>query len=485
MIRTLYTRMAVTLAFVLALVGFIYVVFMVTTVQQNRQYTEQTLNKDLAKRLVAERNLVSENALDESALKSMFQAYMDVNPSIEIYLIDLQGKILSYSADPAKVKRQFVSLKPIHIFLKEEAMFPLLGDDPRSESRQKVFSVTAIPSSEHPSGYLYVILRGEQYDQVEQLARDEQLLQLSTWVVGIALIVSLIVGLLVFYPISRRLRTLSSQVDAFRASGFTTVTAINSKTTHDELGQLERDISLMAAQMIQQFEHISAQETLRRNLFASLSHDLRTPLATLHSYLETLQLKAAELDAEQRQEYTDRAIQYSQRLKTLVDELFEMAKLDTLQVAPHIEPFSLPELVQDILQQFEVKAQQAGITMHMIGETELPAVQGNIGMVQRVFENLIANALRHMNAEGEIEVSLRLMENKIEVQLSDTGCGMAEEELSRIFDPLYQVNNAHRAGEHSGLGLTIVRRILELHGSKITVHSQQGKGTRFTFSLPT
>ena len=202
MIHSLYMRLALTLTLALGLVGLIYAVFMFTTVQKNTQYAEQLLNRNLAETLVAERNLVHENELNKEELQDMFMDYMSVNPSIEIYLLDLEGKILSYSADPWQVKRKYVSLKPIQNFLKENALFPVLGDDPRSLERQKVFSVTAIPMTNKPSGYLYVILRGEQYDAMEQLARDKELLHLGAWVVGFALLIGLIVGLLVFYPIT-------------------------------------------------------------------------------------------------------------------------------------------------------------------------------------------------------------------------------------------------------------------------------------------
>jgi len=484
MMHTLYARLAVTLAFILAFVGLVYALFMLTTVREDTQYTAQTVNRNLARTLVAKRNLVHENELDKQALKKMFQAYMDVNPSIEIYLIDLDGKILSYSADPGKVRRTHVSLEPIHTFLKENAMFPILGDDPRTTDQQKVFSVTPIPSAQHANGYLYVILRGEQYDQVEQLARDKQLLHLGAWVIGITLLVSLLIGLLIFYPVTRRLRTLSAQVDKFRQNGFQTPPDIHPSPATDELSQLENNIVLMSNQIVQQFEKISAQDKQRRDLFASLSHDLRTPLATLHGYLETLQIKSETLDVNAREEYIACAIRFSNRLKILVDELFEMAKLDTCQSAPNREAFSLPELVQDILQQFEARAGQAGITLHMQGDTDQPFVDGDIGLIQRLFENLIANALRHVDAGDSITVSLHALDEYIEINVTDTGCGIDNDVLDKIFEPLYQVNNMHRGGEHSGLGLAIVRRIVELHGQTIHVTSSVGKGTSFVFKLP-
>ncbi|MCF6208951.1 MAG: HAMP domain-containing histidine kinase [Ghiorsea sp.] len=483
MIHSLYARLALTLTLALGLVGLIYAVFMFTTVQKNTQYAEQLLNQNLAKTLVAERNLVHENELDKQALKSLFMAYMTVNPSIEIYLLDLDGNILSYSADPGQVQRKKVSLKPIQTFLHKNAMFPVLGDDPRALDRQKVFSVTPIPMTDNPSGYLYVILRGEQYDAVEQLARDKELLHLGAWVVGFALLIGLIVGLLVFYPITRRLRALSKQVDTFRQSDFKAEPVFYVGTQKDELEQLENNVALMSKQIVQQLKQISEQDSKRRDLFASLSHDLRTPLAALHGYLETLEIKADSLDDTQRVEYTARAIKFSHRLKDLIDELFEMAKLDTLDSAPHIEAFALPELVQDMLQQYEAGAQHRGVSLVMKGDTHMPLVQADIALIQRVFENLLGNALRYVKKGDVIAVSLEKHDMYVKVELADTGCGIQEDILPHIFDPLYQGNNTHRGDEHSGLGLAIVKRILELHQSHIQVQSTLNHGTRFTFRL--
>ncbi|MDQ7058794.1 MAG: ATP-binding protein [Ghiorsea sp.] len=188
---------------------------------------------------------------------------------------------------------------------------------------------------------------------------------------------------------------------------------------------------------------------------------------------------------EQRNEYTARAIKFSHRLKDLIDELFEMAKLDTLDSAPHTEAFALPELVQDVLQQFDANAQKQGIHLLMEGDRHLAFVQADIALIQRVLENLVGNALRHVQAGDSVTVHLSANEDTIEIAVSDTGCGIEEDALAYIFDPLYQVDNKHRSGEHSGLGLAIVKRILQLHGSEISVSSKLDQGTIFTFKLRT
>jgi hypothetical protein len=179
MLRTLYAKLAVGLLVLLIAMGAIYTAINLTVTDRYLRQLNQQVNRHLARNLVADRNLVEQGRLNEAALKETFSLYMSINPSIEIYLLDSAGGILSYSADPEKIKRRSVSLQPIRAFLRMEDPYPLLGDDPRSHDRQKAFSVTEIPGNTTPEGYLYVVLRGEQYDSAEALARTSYLLRLG------------------------------------------------------------------------------------------------------------------------------------------------------------------------------------------------------------------------------------------------------------------------------------------------------------------
>jgi hypothetical protein len=152
MIHSLYARLALTLTGLLLLVGILFAVLTVAATRHALVEVQQALNQDLARNLVADRNLVRDGRLDRDALAQTFHDYMVINPSIEIYLLDAGGRILAYSADPGQVKRNRVSLAPIHRFLGGGAAFPLLGDDPRSHDRRKTFSVTPLPAADAPDG---------------------------------------------------------------------------------------------------------------------------------------------------------------------------------------------------------------------------------------------------------------------------------------------------------------------------------------------
>lgn len=471
----------------LAAIGLMYALLSVSAIHHYLQEVNQRFNRDLAQNLVADRNLVQEGRINEAALRETFHYYMTINPSIEIYLLDREGTILSYSADPGKVKRQRVSLRPITAFLQGDESFPLLGDDPRSHERRKAFSVTPVPAADHLQGYLYIILRGEQFDSVDRAILESYFLRLSGWAVAGSLGFGLLMGLGIFYFMTRRLRHLTEAMDSFRKSDFTSkvpFSAAKEIKSLDEIERLETTFGHMAKHIITQLNELNRKDALRRELVAQVSHDLRTPLASLHGYLETLQIKAKTLTYQKRSEYLSIALRHSQQLTRLVEDLFELAKLEAKETQPHSEPFSIAELVQDVLQEFQLKAQGKGVQLAMQGFEGAPFVIAEIGLIDRVLENFLENALDHTPKGGGVDITLEAQNNHVTVSITDSGCGIAAVDLPHIFDLFYQSSHRHRGGQHAGLGLSIAKRILELHGSDIKVNSKMASGTTFSFSLP-
>ena len=481
--KTLFTKLALALTLLLLGIGLLYSVLSTYLTRHYQQEFLQSLNRDLASNLVAERKLMSGGVLDEVALKETFTHYMMVNPSIEIYLLDPQGKILSYSAEPGKVKRKSVDMKSVMDFT-EGKMFPLLGDDPRSFERRKIFSVAPVTFADGSMRYIYVVLRGEEYERVERLFEESFLLQLSGAALFVSLVIGFMVGLLLFLVLTRRLQTLSRLMHDFSESSFTGYDVYPERAGRDEIDILGTHFNDMAERIRDQLHDLKRQENLRRELVANVSHDLRTPLAALHGYVETLKLKAESFDDATRNEYLDTALKHSRRLTRLVEELFELAKLDASETQLHCEPFSLAELVQDIIQKFTLAAEESHIKLSMQVVDDLPLVLADIGLIERVLENLIVNALCHTSAKGEVTLILRVVASDVEIKVQDNGKGIAESELAHIFDRFYRGDNKERSGHHAGLGLAIAQYIVNLHGSDIQVNSTEGAGSRFFFRLP-
>lgn len=483
MLKTLFTRLALALTVLLLGIGLLYSVLSTYLTRHYQQAFLQNLNRDLASNLVTQRKLLINGVLDEVALKKMFMHYMMVNPSIEIYLLDPQGTILSYSAEPGKVKRKSVDMKPVMEFT-EGKVFPLLGDDPRSFEKHKIFSVAPVTFSDGSMRYIYVVLRGEEYERVERLFEESFLLQLSGAALLVSLVIGFLMGLLIFLALTRRLQTLSRLMRDFNKSSFTEHEVYPERAGSDEIDVLGRHYNDMAKRIRDQLDDLKRQDNLRRELVANVSHDLRTPLAALHGYIETLKLKAESFDEKTRNEYLDTALKHSQRLTRLVEELFELAKLDASEMQLHCEPFSLAELVQDIIQKFSLTAEDKHIKLTMQVADSLPFVVADIGLIERVLENLIANALCHTPAEGEVTLILTTVDSDVKIEVQDNGKGIAESELAHIFDRFYRGDNKERSDHHAGLGLAIAQHIVNLHGSEIRVISTDGTGSRFFFRLP-
>ncbi|WP_404365537.1 ATP-binding protein [Marinobacter sp.] len=488
---TLYARLALGLFLLLVAVGIIYSFVSIYTLKQYNASLNQELNRDLAKHLVADRNLVDEGRLDEEALKELFELYMTINPSIEIYLLDTDGTILSYSADPAKIKRKRVSLEPIRTLLEDMSEYPVLGDDPRSHDRRKVFSVTPVPSAENPEGYLYVVLRGEEYDLAEAMARSDHFIEMSAWAVGISLTVGMLAGLAVFHRLTRRLTHLTQQVEAFASSGMSRPPRSSlqrrPKGGGDEIDYLAGRFDQMAERIANQIEQLQDKDAQRRRLVAQVSHDLRTPLASMQGYIEALRMKRESLSATEQDAFLDIALQEGRRLGRLVDELFELAALEAREKVPQAEPFVLAELVHDVAQKHGPEAASKQVTLEVSGNAPNPMAFADLAMTERVLDNLISNAIAYSPANSQVELVIAGNGQSLEVSVRDAGPGIPEPELEHIFEPFCQGSHTqtqNQALSHMGLGLAIAQRMMTLQQGSISVVNRQPQGAEFVICLP-
>ena len=260
---------------------------------------------------------------------------------------------------------------------------------------------------------------------------------------------------------------------------------LETRNRRDEIDELANAFTEMSAQIHEQIEQLTENDRLRRELVSNISHDLRTPLAAMQGYIETLIIKSPAMPPEDLDRYLRIAQKHSVRLGSLIGDLFELSKLDSGSVTPSIENFSLPELVQDTAQGFALESERKAISLQVeVGETAA-ITRGDIGLIQRVLENLVRNAIQFTPQGGEVTISVTERPNAVAVAVSDNGPGITAEDVTRIFDRFYRARDGEEArSDSSGLGLAIVKRILDLHESRIEVVSKPNAGTRFEFELP-
>jgi len=454
----------------------------------SRFKAEQELHQDLASHLVADNPLLQEGAIDKIALENLFHSMMILGPSFEFYVLDALGKVKTYSAKPGLVLRQEVNLEPIKQMVNENFHYPLYGDDPRNLDGEKIFSVAPLIKNNQLQGYLYVIIGGQIYDSVFERISTNQNLQLSLIVAGATLLFLLASLLITFKIFVSPLRRLTNEVNVIREKGFEKKLV---ELTHSEFYAGEvKDLGLAFNEMIDQINHQMGQlqdvDSQRRELLSHISHDLRTPLASLQGYLETIELKGSVLSEEQQKAFLKRSLKNAQLLKQLVDQIFELAHLESGQVAIQLEQFSLAELLYDLRDKFSVMAKTKNISIEIDCPESSLLIKTDIGKLERILSNLIENSLRHTSKDGVIILGVSAVDNGQGwiVSVEDNGEGISESDVPFIFDAHFRAENATPGkNRNMGLGLAITRKLLQVLGSEIRVKSSLGVGTRFSFSL--
>jgi signal transduction histidine kinase len=480
--KSLKWKITALFLLLLFLLSVIYLYISVSTAEKYFQETSQKLNIELAKHIADETQCFIDGNVNQEVLKNVFHNVMVINPSIEVYLLDTTGTILTYFALDKKIKLKQIPLEPINSFIQEKGENFILGQDPRNKDRRKAFSAAKVFEGDKFMGYMYVILGGEEYDNATELVFGSYILQLGLRSMTITLLAAIIISIISIRFIMRNLNKIITATQNFKNGNLNARIKINSE---DELGMLANSFNEMAEKIVQNIAEIKTMDNLRRDLVANVSHDLRTPLATIQGYVETLMIKSDSIQTEERNKHMQTILDSTERLKKLVEELFELSKLEAKEKIPKPEAFSLAELIQDIKQKNEVIASKKNINLSVKFEDKIPFVFADIGMMERIIQNLLDNAIKFTSENGEISINLKRKDKFVEVDITDSGRGIASADLPNIFDRYHKEKRIEKkTNKGLGLGLAIVKKMLEVHNLEISVQSKLEKGTSFIFNVP-
>jgi len=479
---SLYWKIAAVFLLALIIISVVYLYIAAFTAEMYFQEASQRLNEEVAQHIAAENQFFVNGEANQDVLKEIFHNIMVINPSIEVYLLNTKGKILAYFAPNKEVKLDYVPLEPINEFLEVGASSFVMGVDPKNEHVEKTFSAAKVFEGDVHRGYIYVILGGEEFENAASFVVGSYILRLGVRSMTITLIAAAIFSLIALGFITKNLRNILNVVRRFKDGDLNARIKFKSK---GELGEFADSFNEMADTIVKNIDEIKTMDNLRRELVANVSHDLRTPLATIQGYIETILIKSDTLSDDEKNTYMQTILNSTERLKTLVSELFELSKLEASETKPTLEPFSIAEIVQDIQQKNKVIAEKKNIELSVDFSYNLPLVCADIRMMEKVIQNLLDNAIKFTSENGKVLIRLKPRGDMILLEVEDSGQGINNEALPHIFDR-YQRND--RSGQLEnvglGLGLAIVKRILEVHNLDIKVRSVESKGTVFSFQIP-
>ena len=482
----LVKKLWVAFILLVLLMGASYI--FITAFFANKYYEEATqrLNAGVANHVIAEKfadasPFLKDGSVNKALFGDLMHDMMAVNHGIEVFLLDNSGKIrfsvVWNNIDNAPQKN--IALEPIHTFIEAKGEKYVLGDDPRNPGEQKIFSAAHF-NVDGQEGYIYIILAGKEFQQVSNNLMGQYFAKLGIGATVLTMLFAAVIGLLSIWFLTKNLRLITRTVRSFQEGD------LNARIENPEksdIGIFAQAFNDMADTIVGNMDKMKSVDSLRRELIANVSHDLRTPLAILKGYVETMQMKKDTLSKREKEEYLQITHDNIDKLSKLINQLFEYSKLEAEQVTPVKEPFSITELSHDLMAKFKVLAEKKQIELQMAKPEENNMVFADVSLVECALQNLIENAIKYTEPKGKVTLSIRRKDKNVEINITDTGTGIPVNEQPFIFDRYKQVNKSGKK-QGSGLGLAIVKKIMELHDTTITVLSKPKEGSSFIFNLP-
>jgi len=483
----LINKILLSFLLLIVLIGVSYVFITFYFTNKYFEETTQQLNADVADHLITEKfqdasPFLEDGSVNKALFGDIMHDMMAVNQGIEVYLLDQQGQVL-YSvvldhSDTVKAAAQ-VDLQPIRKFVAQQGKGYVVGDDPRNPEQKKIFSAAPF-SIDGQQGYIYIILASQQFEAVTSSLFGSYFQKLGLTVFTATILFSGLLCVLVLWYLTKNLRQIVETVKCFKEGDFT---ARIPHAKEKDLSILAETFNEMADTLAANIEELKSVESLRRELIANVSHDLRTPLAIMQGYVETLQIKKQTISVDDRDKYLDIVQNSIEKLNHLINNLFEYSKLEARQIEPQKEPFPISDLAHDVYEKYQQMAENKQINIRLVIEDNLPMVYADISLVERVIQNLMDNALKFSPEQGEVCIELYSDERQVYVAIRDNGPGIPIHEQPHIFESFRKASVTKQPNPGAGLGLAIAKKIVEIHQGTLSVRSLPNQGTIFTFNL--
>jgi signal transduction histidine kinase len=440
------------------------------------EHTQRT-SRDIAMYVAREAALLPAGRVDEAELTRIARQAMVVNPLAEVYVLNDQGVVVGHRS-PSPLTTDRVALEPVHSFLRGQTDFPIYGYDPRASNSQRVFSAAEIRDGQQLRGYVYVLLAGTGSQSTLGTLVGSHILRAGAGHLAIIALLAILAAWTLWRSLTRPLARLHERVLELGAESGLAGTQ-RAASRRNDIALLNTAIESLAARLNEQMRRVELADTQRRDLFLSISHDLRTPLTAMRCALDALQTPPRAAAPTADQNIVGIALRHCDRLNRLIGQIFSLSRIDSPAANIRPERVELTELAQDIVSQFTALAAAKQVRLQLQVDPRARPAMADIGMIETVLQNVLENALRHTPPGGSIEVSVAASDHGIATTICDTGCGIPADDLERVTQRF-----TAGAGGRTGLGLAIVRRALELHGTKLRISSTPERGTIVSFVLP-
>jgi signal transduction histidine kinase len=296
-----------------------------------------------------------------------------------------------------------------------------------------------------------------------------------------ALVLALLLGFILSWSLIGPIQRIDNRLAAIASGDFSGEVEVENR---DELGALGANVNRMNDELRRLYSELEAASQHKSEFLANMSHELRTPLNAIIGFSQVLRDEMVGSVNEKQAEYLDDIISSGQHLLSLINDVLDLSKVEAGQVELEVHPFSLREALERGVVMVRERATEDGVRVGFVADPDVDVVAGDERRIKQVIFNLLSNAVKFTPAGGEVDVSATRANGEVRVSVADTGPGIAPEDQERIFEEFQQSETGVGLREGTGLGLALSKRYVELHGGRIWVDSEVGRGSTFTFALP-
>lgn len=415
-------------------------------------------------------NALATNAPDEEMQKiiGFYKGQLGIDSRTrKDYILSGSGMLLKGSADGAKQ----IEITP--------SILKAIGGRVLGEYANASFMDVAVPVKDDGGQVQYIIYIKDNKQTVNDLSKELVTLIVEAVIVGFAISVAL--SFILSKTLLQPIIGMTKAAEAMAGGDFSRKLDVESG---DEIGILADTFNNMAFQLKTTLEEIKKSEALRREFVANVSHELRTPLTSIRSYAETL-TDYRDIPKEMEIDFLHVILKESDRMTKIVQDLLELSRFDAGNAQLQIEEFSLENAMLNVSDAIALEAAKHSHNIRMELADDLPGINGDRARMEQVLINILSNAVKYTPDGGTIDITSGRTEDKVWIKIKDTGIGIPEEDIPRIFDRFYRVDKARsRESGGTGLGLSIAREIILRHGGDILIESIPAGGTAVTVILP-
>ncbi len=296
-----------------------------------------------------------------------------------------------------------------------------------------------------------------------------------------AIVLALMLGLVLSWSVIGPIQRINSRLATIASGDFSGHVDVSNR---DELGALAANVNRMNDELDRLYRELETVSTHKSEFLASMSHELRTPLNAIIGFSQALRERMFGELNEKQEEYLDDILTSAHHLLSLINDVLDLSKVEAGQVGLEVAPFSLRDALERGVVMVRERAAMDGVKVAYSAAPEVDVVEGDERRIRQVLFNLLSNAVKFTPAGGAVEVSAAQVNGEVRVSVADTGPGLAPEDHDRIFEEFQQTDVGVEQREGTGLGLALSKRLVELHGGRIWVDSELGKGSTFVFTLP-